>query len=292
MTFRIIFNPAANRGRAQQSRAAIEAAFRSHDLPFEIVPTERKGHAQQLAAEAAASDRYRAVVAAGGDGTINEIVNGLLGSDKPLGFVPLGTGNDWVKLFDIRPNQPQHAVQRLHNGTMRQVDIGMINGRAFLNGGGCGFDAQVAIEAARAKHFGGLTVYLIALARALRRYRSPVMRVSWAGNVVQRRLLLAAASNGRCVGGGFWLAPEAQIDDGLLDLCLCDALRLDQLVRYVPKVLRGTHANLRQVHMARATAITIESSEPLPAYADGEVLGTALHEVEISVWPSALRILV
>jgi diacylglycerol kinase family enzyme len=116
------------------------------------------------------------------------------------------------------------------------------------------------------------------------------MRVSWGAQVLEQRLLLAAASNGRCVGGGFWLTPEAAIDDGLLDLCLCDALRFDQVVRYVPKVLRGTHTRLQQVHMARATAITITSPDPLPVYADGEVLGAALHEVEIVLKPGALPI--
>ena len=292
MTYYIIFNPAANRGRALQSRAAIEAAFRTADLPFELIATEGKGHAQRLAAAAASSDRYSAIVAAGGDGTINEIVNGMLGSDMPLGFVPIGTGNDWVKLWDLPPNRPDIAAQRLRDGTARPVDVGVVNGHAFLNGAGCGFDAQVAIEVARAKHFSGITVYLLALVRALRHYRSPTMRVAWEGNVLKKRLMLAAVSNGRCVGGGFWLTPDAEVDDGLLDLCLVDALRLDEIARYLPKVLRGTHTTLRQAHMGRAASVTIEAEEPLPVYADGEILSTALHEVEFVVKPGALRVLV
>jgi YegS/Rv2252/BmrU family lipid kinase len=292
MTFLIILNPAANRGRAAHTRAAITSAFRAHELPFELIFTEHKGHAQQLAANAAATDRYGAVVAAGGDGTINEIVNGLLGSTLPLGFVPLGTGNDWVKLWNLPPDQPQIAAERLRNAAVRTVDVGCVNGRAFLNGVGCGFDAQIAIEAAQIRRLKGLAVYGAALLRALARYRAPRMRVAWHGNVLGKRLLLAAVGNGRCQGGSFWLTPTAQVNDGLLDLCLVDALRLDEIARHIGKVLRGTHTQLQQVHMARASSVTITSPDPLPVHADGEVLGAALHEIEIKLKPAALRILV
>jgi len=292
MTLLIILNPAANRGRAAHGRAAIASAFRAHDLPFDLVMTERKGHAQQLATQAAGSDRYSAVVAAGGDGTINEIVNGLLGSDLPLGFVPLGTGNDWVKMWNLPPDQPFAAAERLRHATVRTVDVGCVNGRAFLNGVGCGLDAQIAIEAAYSKRLSGLAVYAAALLRALVRYRAPRMHVAWHGNVLHKRLLLAAIGNGRVIGGGFRLTPHAMVDDGLLDLCLVDALRLDEIVRHVGKVLYGTHTHLQQVHMARASSITITSPEPLPVHADGEVLGAAVHEVEITIKPAALRVLV
>lgn len=292
MRFLIILNPAANRGRAARSRPAIEAAFRAHDLPFDLICTEHKGHAQQIAAEAAATNMYRAVVAAGGDGTINEIVNGLVESTLPLGFVPLGTGNDWAKLWNIVPDQPHAAAKRLRNGAVRMVDVGYVNGRAFLNGVGCGFDAQVAIEAAQIKRLSGFAVYGVALLRALVRYRAPRMRVAWNGNVLHKQLFLAAVGNGRVIGGGFRLTPAASVNDGLFDLCLVDALRLHEIARHVGKVVRGTHTHLRQVHMARASAVTITSSEPLPVHADGEVLGAALHEVTITVKPAALLIIV
>ena len=291
MTFLIILNPAANRGRAAHSHAAIASAFRAHDLPFDLLTTERKGHAQQLAAEAAGSDRYHAVVAAGGDGTINEIVNGLLHSDLPLGLVPLGTGNDWAKMWNLPPDRPHAAAERLRSATVRAVDVGCVNGRAFLNGVGVGFDAQIAIEAAQIRRLSGVAVYMAALLRALVRYRAPRMRVAWDGNVLHKRLLLSAVGNGRCIGGSFWLTPNALVNDGLLDLCLIDALRIDEIARHIGKVLRGTHTELRQVHMARAASITITSSDPLPVHADGEVLGAALQEVEIVIKPAALRIL-
>lgn len=291
MTFLIILNPAANSGRSARNRQAIDSAFRAHDLPFDLIMTERKGHAQQLAAEAAGSDRYGAVVAAGGDGTINEVVNGLVGSDLPLGCMPLGTGNDWAKMWNLPPNRPDVVARRLRDGTVRAVDVGCVNGRAFLNGVGVGFDAQVAADATRVTRLQGLSAYAVALVRVLARYRAPRMRVAWNNNVLHKRLLLAAIGNGRVIGGGFRLTPDAVVDDGLFDVCLVDALRVDKIVRHIPKVLRGTHTALRQVHMARTSTLTITSSDPLPVHADGEVVGEALHEVEIVIKPAALRML-
>ncbi len=287
----IIFNPAASKGRAIRHEAAVQAALRAADLPFELVRTEYPGHAQRLAAEAAASDRYTALVAAGGDGTINEIVNGLLGSGIPLGFIPIGTGNDWVKMLGLPPNRPLIAAQRLATAQVRAVDVGCANGRAFLNALGCGFDAQIAAEAARPSKLSGIAVYLLAILRALRHYSVPEMRVSFDGSTVHRRLLLVCASNGRYLAGGFRLTPDAQIDDGLFDLFICDYLRLDEIVRYVPKVLRGTHIRARQVQMARTKEVVIESTTPLPVHVDGEVIGTGLHSLHVELRPGALRVL-
>jgi diacylglycerol kinase family enzyme len=195
-------------------------------------------------------------------------------------------------MWNLPPDQPQIAAMRLRNATVRAVDVGCVNGYAFLNGVGVGFDAQVAIEAAQIRRLSGLAVYAVALLRALMRYRAPRMRVAWDGNVLHKRLLLAAVGNGRVIGGGFRLTPDAMVDDGLLDLCLVDALRLDEIARHIGKVLRGTHTQLQQVHMARTSSLTITSPEPLPVHADGEVLGTALHEIEIKIKPAALRVLV
>jgi diacylglycerol kinase (ATP) len=287
----IIFNPAAGKGRAARHEAEVRAALQGVNLSYELHRTERAGHAQQLAATAAADDRYTALVAVGGDGTINEIVNGMLESNMPLGFIPIGTGNDWTKMLNLPPNQPSQAVQRLVAQNIRPVDVGVVNGRAFLNAVGCGLDAQIAIEALRPSRLRGVAVYLQALVRALKHYEVPRMRISCAGQSFQRRLLFAAISNGRCQAGGFWLTPDAQIDDGWFDLCICDNLRLDEIVRYVPKVMRGTHTSLRQVQMARVKEVLIESDDPLPVHVDGEILGAALHELHIEVRPSALRVL-
>jgi YegS/Rv2252/BmrU family lipid kinase len=287
----VIFNPYAQKGHAAQRENAMRAALHNAELPFTLVRSEYPGHAQRLAAAAAERDRYTAVVAVGGDGTINEIVNGLLGSTMPLGFIPIGTGNDLVKMFDLPPNRPLIAASRLRGAVARPVDVGVANGRAFINGLGCGFDAQVAVENLRPTRLRGFAVYLMALLRALRHYQAPPMQVTFDGQVVQHRMLLTTVGNGRCHGGGFWVTPDARLDDGLFDVCICTAMRLDEIVRHVPKVLRGTHTKLKQVRMAHATHVVIESEEPVPVHVDGEILGVALRQVEIALKPGALNVL-
>jgi YegS/Rv2252/BmrU family lipid kinase len=269
----------------------VRAALTAADLPFELACTQRTGHARQLAAEAAGRDRYTAIVAAGGDGTINEVVNGLLGSTTPLGLIPLGTGNDLVKLLNLPPDRPDLAAQRLRNGSIRPVDLGLANERAFLNGMGCGFDAQVTVETLRPTRLHGFAVYLLALVRALAHYRAPTMRISFDGRVIEQRMLLTTVGNGRCHGGGFWLTPDALLDDGRLDLCVAANMRLDEIARHLPKVLRGTHTRLRQVQMARVTHVTIEADAPTPAHVDGELLGVGLRRVDVEIRPGALNLL-
>jgi diacylglycerol kinase (ATP) len=287
----VIFNPHAQKGHAAQREQAVRAALQTVELPFDLVRTTHSGHAQRLAAAAAHSDCYRAVVAVGGDGTINEVVNGLLGSATPLGLIPIGTGNDLVKMIDLPPNRPLLAAQRLKAAVARPVDVGVANGRAFINGLGCGFDAQVAVENLRPTRLRGFAVYLVALMRALAHYQAPKMRVHFDGQIVEQRMLLTTVGNGRCHGGGFWITPDAQLDDGRFDLCLCEALRLDQIVRYVPKVLKGTHQGLKQVRMAHTTHVTIEAAAPVPVHLDGEILGAALQRVDVELKPGALHLL-
>lgn len=288
----VIFNPNAGRGVAARSEAAVRAALTAADLPFDLVHTARVGHARELAAQAVARDRYTAIVAAGGDGTINEVVNGVLGSATPLGLIPLGTGNDLVKMIDVPPDKPVQAAQKLRDRRIQAVDVGIANGRAFINGLGCGLDAQVTVESQRPTRLRGFAVYLLALARAVRNYSSPVMRIRFNNEVIERRLLLAAIGNGRCQGGGFWLTPDARFDDGLLDLCLCDHLRLHEIARYLPKVLRGTHTTIKPIRMARATTIEIEAMTPVPLHLDGEVISPAIQRVEVSIKPGALNLIV
>jgi len=287
----IVFNPNAGRGRALRDEGHLSAALRHHGLQYVLVRTARGGHARALAADAAQSGRYSAVVAAGGDGTINEVVNGLLGSDVALGVVPLGTGNDFCKILDLKPSRPDQAVRRLVEGAALPVDVGVANGRAFINGLGCGLEAQTTVEALRLTRLRGFAVYVLALLRALRSYRAPVMRVRLDGETVEYPMLAVSAGNGRCVGGGFWITPAAEIDDGRLDVCLIRDMPLHDIVRHLPKLLNGTHVGIPQVRMARVTDLVIESTAPVPVHVDGELLGTDLTRVEVTTLPGALRLI-
>ena len=299
----VILNPWAGRGAAGERRAELEALLQQAGLDFELLTTHARGGATELAWQAIEHGTQR-IVAVGGDGTINEIVNGIKGAEQStarrasLGIIPLGTGSDFVKVLDgFTPNDIAGAVRRIAAGRTRSVDLGRITvgeaePRFFINAIGMGFDARVAAEALQITRLKGFAVYLVAVIRALAVYRAHPMTIEYGDRRVQRRLLFANVANGRCQGAGFWMTPDAQFDDGQLDVCLVDNLRLDQIIRYIPRLMEGTHTTLRVVTMGRGTAITMTCNAPMPVQADGEVLATDARRVYVETLPAAIDVIV
>lgn len=302
----IILNPWAGRGLAGKRRDALEQALRTANVPYDLVTTHARGGATELTYQAIERG-YTHIVAAGGDGTINEVVNGIMGNQASggpgaiLGIIPLGTGSDFVKVLDgFVPNDLDGAVQRLEAGRTRAVDLGQARvasavqecARAFINALGIGLDAQVAVESQKITRLKGLAVYLVAVIRALAGYKAHPMTVRFDDQLVRRRLLFASVANGRCQGGGFWMTPDALIDDGMLDVCMVNKLRLDQIIRYLPNLLEGTHTHIRHVTMGRARQIIIECAAPVPVATDGEIVATDARRVDIEVLPGAIEVVV
>jgi YegS/Rv2252/BmrU family lipid kinase len=300
----VILNPWAGRGSAGQRRGEIEAALREHDVDFDLVLTHSRGGAIELTFQAI-SRGYTCMAAVGGDGTINEVVNGILGSEQQngssaaLAIIPLGTGSDFVKaLPGFEANDVRGAVQRIAAGRTRPVDVGMVQveagaqtlRRAFINGLGMGIDAQVAVESHNLPNLRGFAVYLVAVMRALAVYKAHVMNVKFDEYEVRRRLLFASVASGQVQGGGFRMTPDAIIDDGLLDLCIVNKMRLDQIVRHFTQLIEGTHTTLRHVTMGRARQIDVQSNGPIPVATDGEVIATDARRVQVQVLPSAIQL--
>jgi len=298
----VILNPWAGRGTAGRRRPELEAALAQTGAEYAIVTTHARGGATELAWQGVERG-YERIVAVGGDGTINEVVNGIKGAEASLGWrarlgiIPLGTGSDFIKVLDsVEANDIAGGVQRAASDRLRPVDLGRAQvgddePRYFINAIGMGLDAQAAAESLKLTKSKGFAVYLVAIIRALANYKAHPMSVEYDGTRVHRRLLFASIANGRCQGGGFWLTPDALIDDGLLDLCLVDKMRLDEIIRHIPKVMEGTHGRLKQVRMSRARNITVTSSAPIPVATDGEVLSTNAHSVRIETLPGAIEIL-
>ncbi|PDV97360.1 diacylglycerol/lipid kinase family protein [Candidatus Chloroploca asiatica] len=301
----VILNPAAGRGVAGQRRAELEAALRRADLAYTLVATHSRGGATELAFQAI--DRgFDCLVAVGGDGTINEVVNGIIGSrqrdlgDAKLGIIPLGTGSDFVRaLAGFSDGDLNSSVQRITAGVTRPVDLGQIVveagnqelHRIFINGLGAGIDAQVAVEVPKITWLSGIGAYIVASMRALATYRPGVMSVRYDGKEFRRKLYFATIGNGRFQGGGFLMTPSGVIDDGLLDLCAVQSLRFDQVIRYYPKLIEGTHVSLRVVTTAQARSLSIASARPFPVATDGEVVATDASAVHIEVMPGAIQLL-
>lgn len=293
--FYVIVNPAAGRGAAARALTVVEAELARVGAAHVIVQTSRRGEAAALA-EAAAREGWPAVVAVGGDGTVHETVNGLMraaegGASVPLGIVGVGSGNDFARLAGV-PTDAAAAVRRLVTAEPRAVDVGRVNDRWFSNGVGIGLDARVAIEVDRGRRFRGIFMYLDALAKVLRVYRPPRMAVDVDGErVVDAPMTLVTAGNGGRHGGGFWICPDARIDDGVLDLCMCSQLGTLGILRFLPRVMRGRHTSVSCVRMLRARSVRVTSPDPLPVHADGEIIAEAAHEVDIEIHPGRLHVL-
>ena len=295
----VIANPAAGRGRGQQVISYISKVLPEKGMPFDLVQTEYSGHATELARQAI-SDGYQTIAALGGDGTVNEIINGLcldLGDDPDpaaivtLGIIPAGSGNDFAYAIGLPPKVPD-AVARLMEGNTRLVDVGRINDRLFAYGVGMGFIAQANLESRKIKYLRGTLLYVIALLKVLMfQYKTHELEITVDGTQIKQRAMLAAIANGGRTAGAFLLTPDARIDDGLLDLCIiAPASRLD-VMRFIPLVLKGHHTKLDEVQTFTGREVKVRSNKPLVTHVDGEVFGLGELYYEFSILPACLRVI-
>lgn len=305
-SYYVILNPNASRGDAAKQRPAIETALRSAGVRYHIAETERRGHATELAQRAVA-EGWGAVIAVGGDGVVHEVAEGLVVASAgeatlPLGIVPVGSGNDFVKGIGTPSHQPAEAIRQILASTPRQVDMGKVSGHTmgggpsgvwyFTNGVGVGFDAQVAQHASRIERLRGFMIYAWAVVKTLSSLRTPAIRVTIDGEIVaDGPLVVTTVSNGPCHGGTFWLCPTAAIDDGELDILIADGRSLPALLRLLPKTISGKHVNGTDVRLLRGREVVVSSKEQLPIHADGEIVADWVSHLEISVMPGVLTVL-
>jgi diacylglycerol kinase (ATP) len=215
------------------------------------------------------------VVAVGGDGTVTEVANGLVGSDCALAIIPAGTGNDFLRALGIPPD-PRAAAQLAFGGTPRPVDVGRIvtaaGSRHFVNVASYGFDAEVA-RRARPLPFGSSLRYLVAALQTLRELRPRAVRVDVDGRHIERHVLLVAIANGHRYAGGLRIAPGAMVDDGWFDLCLVRGLRRAAVLGLLPRVYRGEHRHHPAVELVRCREVELSAADAMAGQADGEPLG-------------------
>lgn len=268
--------------------------------PFELVETTGPGHATGLAREAA-ERRVERLIVAGGDGLIHEVVNGLVktppapdGATGPaIGVIPLGTGNDFAKLLGVYKQPPEVAAARVMRAEPVVFDLGECRGEYFNNMMGAGFDAETVRNANRIRRLKGLAVYVAAIYRTFVTFKAPRLEVSSDEHTETGEMMMLAASIGVASGGGFYLTPQADPRDGLLDICLIRKVGLLTFLRSVPKVMKGTHTTLDEVTLFRTRRVTIRSTDgrPLLLQLDGELRETGTTEVQISIVPARLRVL-
>ncbi len=288
-----VVNPAAGGGRTRRIWPGLRAELARRAPACAVAETRAPGEATALARKAAA-EGWPVVVAVGGDGTLNEVANGLAraGSEAApaLGAIVTGRGRDACRNLGFAPD-PRVALDRALAGEARRVDLGVVSWadgrlRCFLNAAGVGFDAVVARRAA-AWHWGGTVPYVAAVLETVGTYRAAPAVIRADGRIVwSGRLTMAVAANGAHYGGGMKIAPGADPCDGLLDLVVLGALGRLELLRWLPAVYRGAHVRNPKVTVRRERSVTIETE--LPVHADGEAAGQA--PVTISVRPGGLRV--
>ena len=302
MRVKVILNPRSGQGRAREQTGMIDTLGQRYG-DLDIVPTQRPGHAVELAA-AAASEGYDLVAAAGGDGTVHEVVCGLMGDGDratlPLGIIPIGSGNDLAYGLGIR-EKPEEAVQRVFTGTRRAIDLGRVvddRGRAtvFHNNLGIGFDAIVVMRTETISRIQGFLMYLTAVLQTIAfYYETPYMEMTFDGQPVNQRALFLYAGVGPRGGGGFLMTPDARWDDDRIDTCLCNPVGRLTMLAMLTRVMKGTHVTSRHVTMRRNHTITARSSSPMPIYVDGEMFAyprDGVHEVTITSVPAAVEVMV
>ena len=298
----IIYNPAAGKGRAGTILPQVQALLQKHGFAHALTLTERPGHAHELS-RALAEQGCPLVVAAGGDGTVNEVINGLMradlnGSGRPaLGVLPIGRGNDFAVGAGI-PADLDAACATLAQNARRPIDVGRVEGGDyplglyFGNGVGLGFDAVVGFEAAKMTRVSGALSYLAAVWNTMFIYaKAPVYEISYNGQQVRKPFLMVSTMNGRRLGGMFMVTPDGDTGDGMFDVCMAGEISQIGILGVVPKFIKGTQAAHPEVSIVRTSKIHIRAVEgAIPAHADGETVCTAGTELLIELLPGSLEV--
>ncbi len=298
---KLILNPMANMGGAWRIANDLRPIIVEHggaDWSGSVYPT----HATELAKQAGL-DGYDMVIAVGGDGTVHEVINGLMqvpAEHRPvLGVVPAGSGNDFAHAIGV-PMAADRALLHALNGPSSLVDVGLLtdeNGRKeyFDNTLGLGFDAVVTIRSHKLPILRGFLMYLTAVIQTILLNHNPVLlKVDSDGVRWEEQALMLTVCNGGREGGGFMIAPEAKIDDAILDFTLvkkCDRLTM---FRLVPEFMKGTHMRFSQIKMGKCKSISILADRPMYIHADGEIFtsfGSNLRGLNLEIIPEALRVI-
>jgi YegS/Rv2252/BmrU family lipid kinase len=296
-TIKTVFlvNPAAENGAAGRRWPELAHEAASLGLQGDTRFSERPGHLTELAREAAADADL--LVAVGGDGTVNEVVNGIAGLDVELALIPRGTGGDFVRTFGI-PRKLDRAVEVALRGRTRAIDLGRGRYRSwagededsyFANIASAGMSGAIAKRTNEtSKALGGKVSYAWATVAVFSRWRSDEVRVRVDGTEQAGRMHDVIVANGRYLGGGMKMVPEAEPDDGLLDVLLIGDLTKRDLLLTMPKTYRGKHLPHPKATLLRGTTVEIDAPEPLPVELDGEQPGTT--PVRFEIVPRALRL--
>lgn len=301
----IILNPSAAKGAALEAREEIERLLEEQGLDYTLIVSENPGVPTNLALTAAEKG-YDVVVAAGGDGTANEVINGLMAAKlegkilPKFGVLPVGRGNDFAASMGILGDLKE-AVKKLGDGTTRTIDVGHLiggnfpEGKYFGNGIGVGFDTIVGFEAAKLPGFlSGVPGYLIAALKTIFLYfRAPLLKIKLDEEEFDQACLIVSIMNGRRMGGSFMMAPESQPDDGLFSLFIVGQTSRMGILKLLPKVMAGSQAGHPMVKMPLSSTVEVTAiNGSLPVHADGETICEKGDKLSVRIYPRQIDLIV
>jgi YegS/Rv2252/BmrU family lipid kinase len=283
----LIVNPSAGRGRAARLLPVVEAALRARGMAFRVERTHSLPHARELARDALAAGEV--ATGMGGDGLLGAIAGELRGTDGVLGVLPGGRGNDFARKLGIGTD-PELACDVLAGGRERAIDVADAGGKTYLGIASAGIDSDVQDIANATRVPLGEMIYVYSTLRALAGWRNASWQVVIDGEARSFTGYSVAVANSGVFGGGMYLAPGAELDDGLLDVVLIGACSKPRYLTSLPKVFKGTHVDGDEFTLLQAREVAFHADRPFRAYADGDPIADL--PVTIKVVPRALKVLV
>lgn len=274
--FLVVVNPAAGGNTAEGKLDWVKTFFTGRGVGFDVVFTDPKNFSLEINENGRS---YTDILAIGGDGTINIIINSISGPFVPVSVIPAGTGNDFVKNLNV-PEDVEGALETALNGRVKWIDCGLCNGRRFINGLGIGFDGKV-VEEMNGNRKRGRMAYLNTVIKTLAHYRETPLTYSIGNETYISEVFLMAIANGTTFGGGFVLTPEAKVDDGFLDVCLIHPVRPLKRFLKLPLLKKGVHGKLQEVNFFRTRSIAVEGDRLLSAHLDGELIGSPPFNISV-----------
>lgn len=276
-----VVNPVSGRGQAKAVWPALENELVRLGIEHSVEWTQHPGHAIAVA-EQAANRGFTRVLSVGGDGTLREVIQGSLGTSVEIGLVPAGSGNDFGRTLGI-PRDPRRALDVALETNVEQIDVGEIDGSAYVNVAGCGIDAEIAsLAATKLRFLGGRLSYLSSALVQLAVHKPRRYKLTIDGETIMVHAYLVAAANGRYYGGGMMIAPNADPSDGLLDICVVRSMSKAAFAANLPRVYVGKHLEHPLVHVWRGRSVTVETDFPVRCQADGEIVASSPVRFQIS----------
>lgn len=291
--YAFVFNPSANRQKAAVSLSWLEQQVNKYWPESEVMVSGSPADAIQIAKEAA--NVYDAIIACGGDGTIQIAASTLKNQKTPLGIIPFGTGNDFIKSAGISPDT-KTALQQLSTAIVKPVDIleYNIDGKTgiAINTIGIGFDAQINFQSKSFKKLQGKLVYPAAVAKSLTKIKAVDFLLDTDINQIHEQLIMITLANGTTEGGNFKIVPHADISDGVIDIAAIKPMNIAGILYRLGLLKLERHQNSDKIQYLKATKVHIRTSEPVFVHADGEHLSSGARDIQVHVLKHAIQLLV